>query len=101
MEFEMLVLQKLEWDMSAITAHDYLEQILCRFPCYRPSVIAGSCISAAASGLLGSKIMNDLQLVYRIQLTIKANTAHLQSCQQQIEQKLSENLLRQTKKSPT
>jgi len=129
MEFEMLVLQKLEWDMSTITAHDYLEQILCRIPCltaksvktikrhaqtfialttvdstfscYRPSVIAGSCISAAASGLLGSKIMNDLQFVYRVQLTIKANTAHLQSCQQQIEQKLSENLLRQTKKSPT
>lgn len=128
MDFEMLVLQKLDWDMSAITAHDYLEQILCRVPCltaksvktikrhaqtfialttvdpifssYRPSVIAGSCIAAAASGLLGSRMMNELQFVHRVQITLRANMAYLQSCQQQIEQKLSENLLRQKKQVP-
>lgn len=29
---ELLVLNKLKWDLSAITPHDFLEQILSRIP---------------------------------------------------------------------
>ena len=30
----MLVLSKLKWDLSVVTAHDFLEQIMCRIPAF-------------------------------------------------------------------
>ena len=31
-DYELLVLSRLKWDLSAITPHDFLEQILSRLP---------------------------------------------------------------------
>lgn len=116
MTMEMLVLNKLKWDLSAITPHDFLEQILsripmenevrtsikrhaqifialcskdCKFMMYPPSMIAAGSLGAAAHGLLKTschKLLGNLHQILGIDIDC------LRSCQEQIEQTLASNL---------
>lgn len=116
MTMELLVLNKLKWDLSAITPHDFLEQILsripmetdlrnsikrhaqifialcakdCKFMMYPPSMIAAGSLGAAAHGLLKSsshKLLGNLHQILGIDIDC------LRSCQEQIEQTLASNL---------
>jgi len=117
MDCELLVLNRLKWDLSAVTAHDFLEQILSRlnltkeqsqtikrhaqtfiaicstdfqFASHPPSMVASASISAAASGLLGSQ--NTATLLNTLQDITGIDTLCLRTCQEQIEQALATNL---------
>jgi len=120
MDFEMLVLNRLKWDLSAITAHDFLEQILNRLPhidneraltikrhaqtfialcatefkftSYPPSMIAASSISAAAVGLFGGDLVAHMRLHEDLQHIIRSDADCLRECQKQIEQELNRSL---------
>lgn len=115
-EMELFVLSKLKWDLSAVTPHDFLEQILsricpdqercnvikkhsqtfialcstdCKFINYPPSMIAAGSVGAAAHGLLKTDNTKLLQSLHQI---LNIDVDCLKSCQDQIEQTLSSNL---------
>ncbi|KAJ8315791.1 hypothetical protein KUTeg_007941 [Tegillarca granosa] len=123
-DMELLVLNKLKWDISAITPHDFLEQILCRlsmdkekcdvikkhaqtfialcstdckFMMYPPSMIAAGSIGAAAKGLL-QPIPNH-KLLHKLHQITNIDVDCLRSCQEQIEQTLVSNLSHLTQSS--
>lgn len=120
MNWEFYVLSKLHWDLSAITPHDFLEQILTRLPLsrehervlkrhaqgfvamccatefkfamYPPSMIAAGSVSAAANGLLGHEWTQKVSLMERLQQITGIDMDCLQACQEQIEKALAKNL---------
>ncbi|KAK3098556.1 hypothetical protein FSP39_020589 [Pinctada imbricata] len=79
MDMELLVLNKLKWDLSAD----------CKFINYPPSMIAAGSVGAAAHGLrmdIGHSLLLSLHKILNIDIDC------LKSCQDQIEQTLSSNL---------
>ncbi|XP_070579947.1 G1/S-specific cyclin-D2-like isoform X3 [Ptychodera flava] len=121
LDMELLVLTKLKWDLSAITPHDFLEQILTRLPIGRqraqlimkhaqtfialcstdynfvvhpPSMIAAASIVAAANGLSGVESKWDLlsELTQELQKITQIDSDCMRACQEQIEQLLTNNL---------
>ncbi|XP_013410672.1 G1/S-specific cyclin-D2 [Lingula anatina] len=122
LDLELLVLQKLKWDLSAVTPHDFLEQILSRLPIdrekatvmkrhaqtfialcatdfkfamYPPSMIAAGSVGAAAHGLLGPGWADQADLMEQLQRITGIDADCLRACQEQIEQALSTNLPQQ------
>lgn len=119
MDMESLLLSKLKWDLSAVTPHDFLEQILCRlsfdkerkdvikkhaqtfvalcatdckFMIYPPSMIAAGSIGAAAHGLNNTLTHVDLKLLEKLHHITGIEMDCLRSCQELIEQTLALNL---------
>lgn len=119
MEMESLVLSKLKWDLSAVTPHDFLEQILsrlsldkeqtertrkhaqtfialcatdCKFMMYPPSMIAAGSVGAATHGLNNSSTHLDIKLLQKLHQITGIEMDCLRSCQEQIEQSLAVNL---------
>jgi len=120
MQWEFFVVSTLHWDLSAITPHDFLEQILSRLPLgkedeanmkrhaqsfiamccatefnfalYPPSMIAAGSVSAAANGLLGQDWARKVKLMARLQRITAIDMDCLQACQEQIEKALAKNL---------
>ncbi len=116
LHFELIVLRKLKWDLSAITPHDFLEQILHRLPisneCSQklrrhaqtfialcateysfamqpPSMIAASSVGAVAHG---SSHIPIPKLIDQLQRITKIESDCLVSCQERMESLLSESL---------
>ncbi|XP_071942631.1 G1/S-specific cyclin-D2-like [Antedon mediterranea] len=121
LEIEVLILKKLKWDLSAITPHDFLEQVLHRLPIeadyahlirkhaqtliamcvtdysfamYPPSMIAAGCVGAAVNGLSsGIRRCDEIpNLMNRLYEITKIELEYLHQCQEQIEHLLSKNL---------
>ncbi|KAK6169746.1 hypothetical protein SNE40_020736 [Patella caerulea] len=120
MEMESLVLQCLKWDLSAVTPHDFLEQILsrldisaekgqtlkrhaqtfislcatdCKFMLYPPSMIAAGSVGAACQGL--SQTLNshsNMKFLEKLHKITGIELDCLRSCQEQIEQTVASNL---------
>ena len=118
MEFNMMC--ALDWDISAITPHDFLQQILSRLPLepeeeyiimrhsqsliaisyatefhfalYPPSMIAAACVGAAANSLHDREWVQSVHLLDKLQEITTIRSDCLQECQQQIEEALSEHL---------
>ncbi|XP_069101355.1 G1/S-specific cyclin-D2-like [Argopecten irradians] len=128
MDMELIVLNKLKWDLSAVTPHDFLEHVLsrlcmdkekcdlikkhaqtfvalcstdCKFMMYPPSMIAAGSVGAAAHGLLKTNDLNS-QLLQRLHEITSIDVDCLRSCQEQIEQTLATNLssMVQTSEAP-
>ncbi|XP_050530578.1 G1/S-specific cyclin-D2-like [Daktulosphaira vitifoliae] len=112
--WELLLLSILKWDVSAITAHDFLWYILKRlnldtakafvdvvvkhcgtfigmcardykFCSYQPSIIAAASIAAALNGLELSTI-NKLDLLTNLYNITGLTKEYLKTCQEQIEE---------------
>lgn len=119
MDWELLVLSRLKWDLSAITPNDFLEQILSRlhmdaerarvmkrhaqtfialcatdfkFAIYPPSMIAAGSVGAAANGLLGPDWVNNMDLIDELQKITTIDVDCLRACQEMIEQALATHL---------
>ncbi|XP_038048852.1 G1/S-specific cyclin-D2-like [Patiria miniata] len=116
LHFELIVLRRLKWDLSAITPHDFLEQILHRLPISKecaqrirrhaqtfialcateysfarqtPSIIAASSVGAVVHGsshMPIPKLMDQLHSITKIELD------YLISCQERMESLLSDSL---------
>ncbi|WAR07174.1 CCND2-like protein [Mya arenaria] len=118
MDMESLLLSKLKWDLSAVTPHDFLEQILsrlsldrhdmdvikkhaqtfvalcatdCKFMMYPPSMIAAGSVGAAIHGLSNVQHL-DLKLLQKLHEITGIELDCLRGCQEQIEQTLAVNL---------
>lgn len=116
LQFEQLILSKLKWDLSAITPHDFIEQILHRliisrleasqlrkhaqtfialcatdytFAMQPPSIIAASSVAAAAHGLFTKPVPN---LMDQLQRITRIEVDYLISCQQRMESLLNKSL---------
>ncbi|XP_022112210.1 G1/S-specific cyclin-D2-like [Acanthaster planci] len=116
LQFELIVLRKLKWDLSAITPNDFLEQILHRLPISKecaqrlrrhaqtfialcateysfarqmPSIIAASSVGAVAHGSSQMPIPKLMDKLHRI---TKIETDYLISCQERMESLLSDSL---------
>ncbi|XP_074658754.1 G1/S-specific cyclin-D2-like [Tubulanus polymorphus] len=120
MDWELLVVTKLRWDLSSVTAHDFLDQLLCRLPIVDndqllsikrhaqtfialcatdsnfilspPSMIAGASIAASISGLIGPQWVKILNILDHLQRVTGIESDCLASCQELIEQTLSSNV---------
>lgn len=119
MDMESVVLSKLKWDLSAVTPHDFLEQVLsrlsldkertevikkhaqtfialcatdCKFMMYPPSMIAAGSLGAATHGLNNTIPHLDIKLLQRLHQITGIEMDCLRSCQEQIEQTLAINL---------
>lgn len=119
LEWELLVLRVLKWDISAITPHDFLAQIITRLPLdaesahtvkrhaqtfialcatdfkfvmFPPSMIAAGSLSAAINGLLGIDWCSNASLLQRLTAITSIDADCLKSCQEQIEMALANNL---------
>lgn len=126
-EWELLLLRILKWDLSAVTPHDFLEQILTRLPIDRetsrtlkrhaqtfialcatdfnfalctPSMIAAASVSAAANGYLSPGWCRHVNLLHRLHQITKIDVEILRACQEQIEQALATNLPASAPSSP-
>ncbi|XP_046993551.1 G1/S-specific cyclin-D2-like [Schistocerca americana] len=118
LDFEWLVLTKLKWELSAVTAHDFLPHLLERLPLvacdlhavrrhahtyialcardykfcrYLPSMIAASSIAAALNGLgwTTKSGFSLSQLLDSLQAITSTERDYLQVCLDQIEGMLS------------
>ncbi|ELU00327.1 hypothetical protein CAPTEDRAFT_54530, partial [Capitella teleta] len=119
MEWELIILRVLKWDISAVTPHDFIAQILTRLPLdsesartikrhahtfivlcatdykfimYTPSMVAAGSVSAAANGLLGPAWCQRVKLLQQLQHITAIDADCLKSCQEQIEQAVATNL---------
>ncbi|KAH3898113.1 G1/S-specific cyclin-D2-like [Dreissena polymorpha] len=117
-DMESLLLSKLKWDLSAVTPHDFLEQILsrlsmdkchrdvikkhaqtfialcatdCKFMMYPPSMIAAGSVGAAIHGLSNDPQL-DVKLLRKLHEITGIEMDCLRGCQEQIEQTLAVNL---------
>ncbi|XP_078000436.1 G1/S-specific cyclin-D2-like [Glandiceps talaboti] len=121
LDMELLVLSKLRWDLSAITPHDFIEQILTRLAIERkqsevikkhaqtfialcatdyrfvvnpPSMVTAASVLAAVNGLsgLGAKWKPIHGLADQLQKITSIDSDCLRACQEQIEQLLTNNM---------
>ncbi|XP_028811052.1 G1/S-specific cyclin-D2-like [Denticeps clupeoides] len=122
MEWELLVLGTLRWNMAAVTPHDFIDHILRKLPLpqdkvalvrkhtqtfialcatdfnfamYPPSMIATGSIGAAVCGLQLHHANADLQNGALSEILAKVTNTEvecLKSCQEQIEQLLASSL---------
>lgn len=118
LDWEVLVLQQLKWDLSTITPHDFLPQILCRLPlnkqqvdsihehsqtlialaiatdigfvCTPPSMVAAASVSSNVQGMLGQDWCRDNQLPNKLQSITGIEYDYLLHCQEKIEKALSQ-----------
>ncbi len=121
MDWEMLVLAKLKWDLSSITPHAFLDQIMCRlsvektraqtikrhaktfvsticckdfkFAIYPPSMTASASVSAAVNGLMGNlwSASDRAHLLEELQEITGIDVDCIKACEEQIEQALQAN----------
>jgi len=129
MDMELLVLARLGYDLSAITPHDYLEQLLSRLPgCSQnkevkatisrhaqtfiqicateytfsvvpPSIIASAALSAAVTGLAETACLNTDLIKHNLCLLSGIDLEVLINCQQQMELALSSSMTPPTSSS--
>lgn len=120
LDWEILILGKLKWDLSAITPYDFLEQIFCRLPLprehrsvmrkhaatfialcctddkflmYPPSMLAAASICAAFAGISGHKDMStSSQFLHLLQNITNVEPECLRACQDLMEEVLHLNL---------
>ncbi|XP_077090943.1 G1/S-specific cyclin-D2b [Siphateles boraxobius] len=122
LEWELVVLSKLKWNLAAITPLDFIEHILHKLPfpedrqtlirkhaqtfialcatdhsftMYPPSMIATGCVGAAACGLQPNQSNQNLWGDNLTELLAKITHTEvdcLKSCQEQIEQLLTNSL---------
>lgn len=120
MDMESVVLSKLKWDLSAVTPHDFLEQVLsrlecidreqtevikkhaqtfvalcatdCKFMMYPPSMIAAGSVGAATHGLNNTCPYFHIKLLQKLHQITGIDMDCLRACQEQIEQTLAVNL---------
>ncbi|KAI4882991.1 hypothetical protein NFI96_015801 [Prochilodus magdalenae] len=122
LEWELLVLGKLKWNMAAVTPHDFIEHILCKLPLpedrlplirkhaqtfialcatdhsfamFPPSMIATGSVGAAACGLQLDQIKSDIwgnSLTELLSKITHIEVDCLKSCQEKIEQLLASSL---------
>lgn len=112
LEWELVLLEALKWNVSRITPHDVLDNIIVRLPfndeqrlavrrhavtfivlCITElkftatpsSMLAAACIITAANGLLGSSKTRDLRLVDRLHRITAIETDCLRHCHELIE----------------
>lgn len=118
-EWELLILQVLQWNLSAVTPHDYIEQLLSRLPAELrhgdrmksikrhaqtfiamctadvtfsaclPSVMAAASVSGAANGLLGHVTCDEVKLLHHLHRLIRTDTVAIKACQDRIEKLLN------------
>ncbi|KAK2573026.1 G1/S-specific cyclin-D2 [Acropora cervicornis] len=119
-DWEILVLGKLKWDLSAVTPYDFLQQIFCRlslpnvnvirkhaatfialcctdekFLMYAPSTIAAASVCAAFNGLTANEqnqTWTRTELVSFLQGLTKVEPEYLRSCQDLMEEVLQINV---------
>ncbi|XP_046568014.1 G1/S-specific cyclin-D2-like [Haliotis rubra] len=119
MDMELQVLYHLKWDLSAVTPHDFLDQLLsrlipdkeksgiikrhaqafialcatdCKFMMYPPSMIAAGSVGAAVHGLFSASEPQDLKFLERLVQITGIEVDCLRYCQEQIEQCFANNL---------
>lgn len=120
LDWEILVLGKLKWDLSAVTPYDFLQQIFCRlslpnanvirkhaatfialcctdekFLMYSPSTIAAASVCAAFTGLATEHekhLWTKTKLVSFLQGLTNVEKEYLQSCQDLMEEVLQFNV---------
>lgn len=128
LHMELLILNKLKWDLASVTPHDFIEHFLSKLPLPQdtkqiirkhgqtfvalcatdskfisnpPSMIAAGSLIAAVQGLhLGdsSSILSSQKLTYFLSQVIKCDSDCLRACQEQIES-LLETSLRQAQQT--
>jgi hypothetical protein len=123
LEWEMLLLDSLKWNICCIVPHDFIDQLLARLPldadqrlsirrhtvafielctidvefgACPSSMIACGSVMAAANGLLGESVCGRLQLLHRLHQITAIDPDCLRQCHEQIE-----NALRATVSKPT
>ncbi|XP_043569615.1 G1/S-specific cyclin-D2a isoform X1 [Chiloscyllium plagiosum] len=122
LEWELIVLGKLKWNLAAVTPHDFIEHILkklllsedklhlirkhaqtfialCatdfKFAMYPPSMIATGSVGAAICGLqldVGDSSLSSYNLTDHLAKIIHTDVDCLKACQEQIESLLVNNL---------
>lgn len=122
LEWELVVLGKLKWNLAAVTPHDFIEPILRRLPqdneklplirkhaqtfialcatdfkfaMYPPSMIATGSVGAAVCGLQQDEEVSSLTADALVELLAKITNTDvdcLKACQEQIEEVLLSNL---------
>lgn len=120
LDWEILILGKLKWDLSAVTPYDFLEQIFCRLPLpqehrsvlrkhaatfialcctddkflmYPPSMLAAASICAAFAGISGQKdVATSRKLLHLLQNITNVEPECLRACQDLMEEVLHLNL---------
>jgi len=120
LDWELLILQVLRWDTSAITPHDFLHPLLVRLPieeryhatimrhsstfiamcaidfnlaALSPSIVAASSLVASIKGLVNVLSTPEQQscLIHRLHSITSIDTEYIRSCVGQIELVLSNN----------
>ncbi|XP_055505171.1 G1/S-specific cyclin-D1 [Leucoraja erinacea] len=122
LQMELLVLNKLKWDLATVTPHDFIEHFLTKLPIPKdnkqlirkhaqtfvalcatdvkfisnpPSMIAAGSMAAAVHGLhLGSRntILSSQSITDSLAQIIKCDSDCLRACQEQIESLLESSL---------
>ncbi|XP_076862475.1 G1/S-specific cyclin-D2b [Brachyhypopomus gauderio] len=120
LEWELVVLGKLKWNMAAVTPHDFIEHILCKLPLpedrvllirkhaqtfivlcatdhsfamFPPSMVATGSVCAAACGLQLDQVEGDVcRLTELLAKITHIEVDCLKSCQEKIEQLLATSL---------
>ncbi|XP_064785373.1 G1/S-specific cyclin-D1-like [Oncorhynchus masou masou] len=121
LQMELLVLNKLKWDLASVTAHDFIDHFLSKLPIHQdteqilrkhaqtfvalcatdvkfianpPSMIAAGSVAAAVQGLhlKLDDAMSSQQLTYFLSQVIRSDPDCLRACQEQIESLLETSL---------
>ncbi|KAK2841783.1 hypothetical protein Q5P01_011983 [Channa striata] len=122
LQMELLVLNKLKWDLASVTPLDFIDYFLCHLPVSRedrailrkhaqtfvalcatdvkfiaspPSMVAAGSIVAAVEGLqtkLGGNVLMSQKLIKQLAQTIRSDPDCLKACQEQIETLLETSL---------
>nr|XP_046201132.1 G1/S-specific cyclin-D1-like [Oncorhynchus gorbuscha] len=121
LQMELLVLNKLKWDLASVTAHDFIDHFLSKLPIHQdteqilrkhaqtfvalcatdvkfianpPSMIAAGSVAAAVQGLhlKMDDAMSSQQLTYFLSQVIRSDPDCLRACQEQIESLLETSL---------
>lgn len=123
LEWELVLLEVLKWNVSRVTPHDVLDHIIVRLPfsaeqrqlirrhavtfivlvitdmkftATPSSMLAAACIITAANGLLGSAATQRLQLIERLHHITAIETDCLRQCHEQIEATLRQTVCSDT-----
>ncbi|XP_070973263.1 G1/S-specific cyclin-D1-like [Oncorhynchus clarkii lewisi] len=121
LQMELLVLNKLKWDLASVTPHDFIDHFLSKLPIHQdteqilrkhaqtfvalcatdvkfianpPSMIAAGSVAAAVQGLhlKMDDAMSSQQLTYFLSKVIRSDPDCLRACQEQIESLLETSL---------
>ncbi|XP_055789344.1 G1/S-specific cyclin-D1-like [Salvelinus fontinalis] len=121
LQMELLVLNKLKWDLASVTPHDFIDHFLSKLPIHQdteqilrkhaqtfvalcatdvkfianpPSMIAAGSVAAAVQGLhlKMDDAMSSQQLTYFLSQVIRSDPDCLRACQEQIESLLETSL---------